>query len=142
MNVDEKKRAMISQPMRGKSEEEIRGVREYATMALEGLGFQVLNNTEGTFEPIEKERGGGVNIPLHCLGASLKVMALCDTVLFCEGWEDARGCRIEHEAAKAYGLEIYYEKTPQKVTISYEDNGEKKEVVFFNAGGRWCQHVT
>ena len=28
---------------------------------------------------------------------------------FCKGWENARGCRIEHEAAKAYGLEIIYE---------------------------------
>ena len=26
-----------------------------------------------------------------------------------EGWENARGCKIEHEAAKAYGLEIIYE---------------------------------
>ena len=27
-----------------------------------------------------------------------------------KGWENARGCRIEHEAAKAYGLEIMYEE--------------------------------
>ena len=24
-------------------------------------------------------------------------------------WEDARGCKIEHDAAKAYGLEVLYE---------------------------------
>lgn len=29
---------------------------------------------------------------------------------FCRGWEQARGCRIEHEAAKSYGLEIIYEE--------------------------------
>lgn len=26
-----------------------------------------------------------------------------------KGWENARGCRIEHEVAKAYDLEIIYE---------------------------------
>ena len=28
---------------------------------------------------------------------------------FCKGWENARGCRIEHAAAVAYGLEVLYE---------------------------------
>lgn len=28
---------------------------------------------------------------------------------FCKGWENARGCRIEHDAAVAYGLEVLYE---------------------------------
>ena len=32
------------------------------------------------------------------------------TAYFCKGWENARGCKIEHEAAKAYGLEIIYEE--------------------------------
>lgn len=32
-----------------------------------------------------------------------------EAAYFCKGWEKARGCRIEHEAAKAYGLEIIYE---------------------------------
>lgn len=26
-----------------------------------------------------------------------------------DGWENARGCRIEHDAAVAYGLEVLYE---------------------------------
>lgn len=29
---------------------------------------------------------------------------------FCKGWEDARGCKIEHDAATAYGLEVLYEE--------------------------------
>ena len=31
---------------------------------------------------------------------------------FCKGWDadHVRGCKIEHDAAKAYGLEIIYEK--------------------------------
>lgn len=27
----------------------------------------------------------------------------------CKGWKNARGCKIEHDAAVAYGLEIIYE---------------------------------
>ena len=52
----------------------------------------------------------GVNsLGLFYLARSLEEMAYCDIAYFCKGWEKARGCRIEHEAAVAYGLEIIYE---------------------------------
>ena len=95
--------------MRGKTEKEIKMTRGLATMALEEIGYKVLDNTVGTLEPIEEERVNGVNIPLHCLGESLKIMALCDAVVFCKGWQDARGCKIEYMAAKEYGLKIYFD---------------------------------
>ncbi|WP_419040028.1 Lar family restriction alleviation protein [Parolsenella catena] len=31
-----------------------------------------------------------------------------DAAYFAKGWENARGCRIEHDAAVAYGLEVLY----------------------------------
>lgn len=40
---------------------------------------------------------------------SIENMSLCHAAYFCKGWESARGCRIEHEVAKAYGLKILYE---------------------------------
>ena len=49
------------------------------------------------------------SIPLLMMGNSFYRMALCDTVYFCKGWADARGCCLEHEAAKAYGLICIYE---------------------------------
>ena len=36
-------------------------------------------------------------------------MSKCHAAYFCKGWENARGCRIEHDAAIAYGLKIIYE---------------------------------
>lgn len=33
-----------------------------------------------------------------------------DVVYFAKGWENARGCRIEHTVAKEYGLKIMEEK--------------------------------
>lgn len=56
-----------------------------------------------------KERGV-VQIPLCFLAKSLENMSLCHAAYFCKGWENARGCTIEHEAAVAYGLDIIYEE--------------------------------
>ena len=43
--------------------------------------------------------------PLWFLGKSLELMATADVVYFAEGWQEARGCRIEHECAKEYGID-------------------------------------
>ena len=47
---------------------------------------------------------GVVQIPLCFLAKDLEQMCTCHAVYFVKGWQDARGCRIEHEAAQAYGL--------------------------------------
>ena len=52
---------------------------------------------------------GVVQVPLCYLAKSLENMSLCHAAYFAKGWEDARGCRIEHDAAVAYGLEVLYE---------------------------------
>ena len=49
------------------------------------------------------------NFSLYALALSLEIMSNCDIVYFCRGWENARGCRMEHQAAKEYGLQIIYE---------------------------------
>ena len=56
------------------------------------------------------EAEGVVQIPVRFLAKSLEKMSLCDAVYFCKGWEQARGCRIEHEVAVAYGLNVIYEE--------------------------------
>lgn len=106
------KKAMLSQPMAGKTNEEIVATREKAIGALEEKGYDVIN-TFFTDERYSKEamtERGVVQIPLCFLAKSLENMSLCHAVYFCKGWENARGCRIEHEAAVAYGLEILYEE--------------------------------
>ena len=106
------KKAMLSQPMNGLADDEIVAVRNRAVKYLEDNGFEVVNTLfidEWYSDNSMKERGV-VQIPLCFLARSLENMSLCHTVYFCKGWENARGCRIEHEAAKAYGLEILYEE--------------------------------
>jgi hypothetical protein len=52
---------------------------------------------------------GVVNIPICFLAKSVENMSLCHAVYFAKGWEEARGCKLEHDVAVAYGMAIFYE---------------------------------
>lgn len=108
----ERKMAMLSQPMAGKSESEIIATREKSIAALESAGYKVVNTlfTDEWYSEESMMKRGVVNRPLCFLAKSLENMSLCHAAYFCKGWEKARGCRIEHEVAKVYGLEIIYEE--------------------------------
>lgn len=105
-------KAMLSQPMAGKSEEEIRATREKAIKALEKRNYEIVNTlfSDEWYSSDKMKERGVVQIPLCFLAKSLENMSLCHAVYFCKGWEQARGCRIEHDAAVAYGLTILYEE--------------------------------
>lgn len=110
----EKKKLFISEPMKDRDFKEIVKCR-IAFIVRNGLDevYNILGNAvppehadglydDDAFEEVQ-------SVPLYLLAASLNVMSRCDVALFRKGWEKARGCRIEHEAAVAYGLEIIYE---------------------------------
>ena len=106
------KKAMLSQHMAGKTEKEIVETRERAIAALKERGYEIVNTlfTDEWYSDEAMKERGVVQIPLCFLAKSLENMSLCHAAYFCAGWENARGCRIEHEAAKAYGLEVLYEQ--------------------------------
>lgn len=106
------KKAMLSQPMAGKSWAEIITTREKAIKELKERGYEVVNTlfTDEWYSDNAMKERGVVNIPLCFLAKSLENMSKCHAVYFCHGWEQARGCQIEHAAAVAYGLEIIYEE--------------------------------
>lgn len=55
--------------------------------------------------------------PLWFLGKSLEVLSEADLAAFAPGWETARGCKIEHQCAKEYGigcLELAEKQKPMK----------------------------
>ena len=105
------KRAMLSQPIAGKTDDEIKETRKKAIKTLENKGYEIVNTlfTDEWYSKEKMAERGVVQIPLCFLAKSLENMSLCHAAYFCKGWENARGCRIEHEAAKAYGLDIIYE---------------------------------
>lgn len=106
------KKAMLSQPMAGKTDEEIVATREKAVAALKAKGYEIVNTlfTDEWYSNDAMKKRDVVQIPLCFLAKSLDKMSMCHAVYFCKGWENARGCRIEHDAAVAYGLEVIYEE--------------------------------
>lgn len=116
MSDQDKKRAMLSQPMAGLAEEEIVEARDRAISALRSRGYEIVNTlfTDEWYSDDAMRERGVANIPLCFLAKSLENMSLCHAAYFCKGWENARGCRIEHMAATAYGLEIIYEQDQEE----------------------------
>lgn len=105
-------KAMLSQPMAGKTDKEIVATRERAIQALKEKGYEIVNTlfTDEWYSNDSMKARGVVNIPLCFLAKSLENMSLCHAAYFCKGWEQARGCKIEHAVAEAYGLDIIYEE--------------------------------
>lgn len=94
------KKLFISQPMRGKSDEEILETREQAIKEARKLVGDPVEVIDSFFQSAPADAR-----PLWFLGKSLELMATADVAYFAEGWQDARGCRIEHECAKEYGID-------------------------------------
>lgn len=96
------KKLFISQPMRGKTDEEILAVRERAIESAErnlGEKVEVIDSFFQNVPEVESK-------PLWCLGKSLMLMADADVVYFAKDWENYRGCCIENTCACEYGFDV------------------------------------
>lgn len=95
------KKLFISQPMRGKTDAEILQEREKAVAAAREILGNDVETIDSFFRntPVEAK-------PLWFLGKSLELLADADVAYFAPGWQDARGCRIEHECALRYGIRV------------------------------------
>ncbi len=91
-------KVMISQPMKGKTNEQIRKEREELVKELEKQGHEVVDTVIDDF--IE---GEGNDYAIRCLAKSIEFIASVDAVVFMRDYESARGCRIEYEVTKNYG---------------------------------------
>lgn len=90
----------ISQPMKGKTDEEIKAVREQAINAAKAIiGSSDIKVIDSFFEraPMDAK-------PLWFLGKSIELLSAADIAYFAKGWEDARGCKIEHACATEYNI--------------------------------------
>ena len=82
----------ISQPMNGKTTEEIEKERNYIIERLRENECVEIIDSFFKDEPYEAS-------PLWYLGESIKLMSEADVVFFCKGWQTARGCQIEDDCA-------------------------------------------
>lgn len=91
------KKLFISQPMRGKTDEEIFAERVNAMQAAKdslGEDIEVIDTWFGDFD----------GKALEFLGKSIMLLAQADFAYFAPGWDKARGCIIEHQCAVSYGI--------------------------------------
>lgn len=96
------KKLLISLPMAGKSEEEIRNkMAEYKENAeyLMGEELELIDNFLKVDAPEDIK-----DIGVWCLGRSIMMMADADVVYFGRGWRSARGCIVEYEVAYRYKI--------------------------------------
>lgn len=100
------KKLFISQPMRGKTDEEILAERKKAIESAERNLGEPVEVIDSFFQKAPADAR-----PLWFLGKSLELLSTADIAYFAKGWEDARGCRIENQCAIEYGIEVIEDYT-------------------------------
>ena len=98
----------ISQPMNGRSNEEIKVEREYLAYKIEEYYKHEKKESVQVIDSFIKDAPQDAN-SLWFLGKSLELLSTADIAVFAKGWHSARGCVIEHECAVAYGIETIEE---------------------------------
>ena len=95
------KKLFISQPMRGKTNEEILAVRKAAIESAERHLGEKVEVIDSFFKdaPVDAK-------PLWYLAKSIELLATADVAYFAKDWEKYRGCRIENECAIEYGIDV------------------------------------
>ena len=92
----------ISQPMRDKTDEEIKSERnDIIGKVKERYPDTEIEVIDSFFENAPHDAK-----PLWFLGKSLELLSTVDIAYFADGWEEYRGCSIEHKCAIEYGINI------------------------------------
>lgn len=94
-------KAFISQPMKDKTDEEIKAERAKAIDSLKKKFGEDVEIIDSFFEGAPADAK-----PLWFLAKSLELLSTADVAYFCKGWETARGCKIENTCAIKYGIEV------------------------------------
>lgn len=93
---------MISQPMNGKSEEQIREERENIIKKIQENGDEYIDTIFADETPKD------CDVALFYLAKSIDAISKVDIVYFMKGWENARGCKIENKICQEYGKPTMY----------------------------------
>ena len=94
-------RVFISQPMNGKTNEEIESERAAAVARIK----EICGDEVEVIDSFVKDAPHDAK-PLWFLGKSLELLSTADVAFFCKGWEHYRGCGIEHQCCLGYGIEV------------------------------------
>lgn len=86
--------------MRGKTDEEILTVRAKAIKSAEEMIGEPVKVIDSFFQSAPADAK-----PLWFLGKSLELLSAADVAYFAEGWNEFRGCKIEHTCAVEYNID-------------------------------------
>lgn len=95
-------KVMISQPMNGRTEEQIQEERKRIVDNFNSMHIEVINTL------FTEEAPENCNIAVYYLGKSISAMKDVDAIYMCDNWREARGCRIEHQVAMEYKIKILH----------------------------------
>ena len=110
------KNIFISQPMSGKSEEEILATRQreidkiHRFFDADSVEINIIASyiDDATRKHFQKYTSDDINWDIYWLSQSLERLAMADMIWLCDGWKHSKGCNVEHECAIQYGLDIVY----------------------------------
>ena len=120
-------KVMISQPMNGRNQEEIKKERQDIIEKFNKMHIEVINTL------FTEEVPDNCNVAVYYLGKSISAMKDIDALYMCDNWFNARGCRIENQVAREYGIKIldkeFFINNPIMTTRDFErsdTNGYKE----------------
>jgi hypothetical protein len=98
-------KVFISQPMKDKTDEQIKQERERAINTIKEMhpdeNIEILDSFfEGAPHDVK---------PLWFLGKSFQILSNADLAYFIGDWREYRGCKMEHNACLEYGIDIVAE---------------------------------
>ena len=111
-------KVMISQPMNGRNQEEINKERQDIIEKFNKMHIEVINTL------FNEEVLENCNVAVYYLGKSISAMKDIDALYMCDNWFNARGCRIENQVAREYGIKIldknFFTNNPIMTTRNFE----------------------
>lgn len=104
-------RLFVSVPTMGRSDEDVEAVKQAALKRVRETLDPSATLTDSYCHADAPAELYGDRIGIWYLGESLKRLAESETAFFADGWEAARGCRIEHAVCREYNIPILYADT-------------------------------
>lgn len=106
------KKLFISQPMRGKSAEEILKERKRMIARAGEIVCDEIEVLDTYYQDFDGNR-------VSFLARSISDLSKADVAIFATGWEDFSGCRCEHAVCEEYGI-AHIHDTPGDMTQERE----------------------
>lgn len=98
------KKVYISLPISGRDVEEAKADAEKAKKLLTKNGYEAVS----PFDVVPDVPKGMTpsQAYAYCMGRDIEALLQCDGIYLCDGHQLSKGCQLEVEAARLYGIEI------------------------------------